>query len=170
MDKDHYTTALQFSVTPNIAAALIAGVRRNLQILADYISMQTKIHSEFWAELTAPESLPYAPATIRLSLIYRSGDESYETFTLRKFPRIGPSRLYRVSSFGSPCPANDHRAGRLRRLLAAEAGRPAKDHFGRPAGTEAIRIGRQRSIAYQKAGRCVAYRPSWLYGPTLCWW
>src|ERR1700722_18756975 len=74
----------------------------------------------------------------RLSPNYGSGDENYETFTLRKVPRIRPSRLYRVSSFGAPCPADDHRSGRLRRLHAAEAWRPPKNHRGRPAGAESI--------------------------------
>src|SRR5207249_1668031 len=48
------------------------------------------------------------------------------TFTLRKVPRIRPSRLYHASSFGAPGSADDHRSGRLRRLHAAEAWRPAK--------------------------------------------
>jgi D-threo-aldose 1-dehydrogenase len=36
-----------------VAAALVVGASSEQQILADYTSMQTKIPSEFWAELKA---------------------------------------------------------------------------------------------------------------------
>ena len=48
---DLRTAALQFSASPDVAAALIVGASSEQQILADYTSMQTKIPAEFWAEL-----------------------------------------------------------------------------------------------------------------------
>ena len=48
---DLRTAALQFSATPDVAAALIVGVSRENQILEDYTSMQTKIPAEFWVDL-----------------------------------------------------------------------------------------------------------------------
>ena len=48
---DLRTAALQFSAAPDIAAALVVGVSREHQILEDYTSMQSRIPSEFWAEL-----------------------------------------------------------------------------------------------------------------------
>lgn len=48
---DLRTAALQFSASPDVAAALIVGASSEQQILADYTSMQTKIPSEFWTEL-----------------------------------------------------------------------------------------------------------------------
>jgi D-threo-aldose 1-dehydrogenase len=48
---DLRTAALQFSASPDVAAALIVGVSSEQQILADYTSMQTKIPAEFWADL-----------------------------------------------------------------------------------------------------------------------
>jgi D-threo-aldose 1-dehydrogenase len=50
---DLRTAALQFSAAPDIAAALVVGASSEQQILADYTSMQTKIPTEFWAELKA---------------------------------------------------------------------------------------------------------------------
>jgi D-threo-aldose 1-dehydrogenase len=50
---DLRTAALQFSASPDVAAALIVGASSEQQILADYTSMQTKIPAEFWAELKA---------------------------------------------------------------------------------------------------------------------
>src|SRR6266516_4730073 len=50
---DLRTAALQFSVAPDIAAALVVGASSEQQILADYTSMQTRIPAEFWAELKA---------------------------------------------------------------------------------------------------------------------
>jgi D-threo-aldose 1-dehydrogenase len=47
------TAALQFSASPDIAAALVVGASSEQQILADYTSMQTKIPADFWAELKA---------------------------------------------------------------------------------------------------------------------
>lgn len=48
---DLRTAALQFSVAPDVAAALVVGVSRERQILEDYTSMQTRIPAEFWADL-----------------------------------------------------------------------------------------------------------------------
>ena len=48
---DLRTAALQFSASPDVAAALVVGVSTEHQILEDYTSMQTKIPAEFWAEL-----------------------------------------------------------------------------------------------------------------------
>ena len=50
---DLRTAALQFSAAPDVAAALVVGASSEQQILADYTSMQTKIPSEFWADLKA---------------------------------------------------------------------------------------------------------------------
>jgi D-threo-aldose 1-dehydrogenase len=50
---DLRTAALQFSASPDVAAALVVGASSEQQILADYTSMQTKIPAEFWAELKA---------------------------------------------------------------------------------------------------------------------
>jgi D-threo-aldose 1-dehydrogenase len=50
---DLRTAALQFSASPDVAAALIVGASSEQQILADYTSMQTKTPSEFWADLKA---------------------------------------------------------------------------------------------------------------------
>jgi D-threo-aldose 1-dehydrogenase len=50
---DLRTAALQFSATPDVAAALVVGASSEQQILADYTSMQTKIPAGFWAELKA---------------------------------------------------------------------------------------------------------------------
>jgi D-threo-aldose 1-dehydrogenase len=48
---DLRTAALQFSASPDVAAALVVGASSEQQILADYTSMETKIPAEFWAEL-----------------------------------------------------------------------------------------------------------------------
>jgi D-threo-aldose 1-dehydrogenase len=48
---DLRTAALQFSASPDVAAALVVGASSEQQILADYTSMQTRIPAEFWAEL-----------------------------------------------------------------------------------------------------------------------
>jgi D-threo-aldose 1-dehydrogenase len=59
---DLRTAALQFSATPDIAAALVVGASSEQQILADYTSMQTKIPAQFWAELKAQNLIePHAP-------------------------------------------------------------------------------------------------------------
>src|ERR1700733_8101925 len=50
---DLRTAALQFSASPDVAAALIVGASSEQQILADYTSMQTRIPAEFWVELKA---------------------------------------------------------------------------------------------------------------------
>jgi D-threo-aldose 1-dehydrogenase len=54
---DLRTAALQFSASPDVAAALVVGASSEQQILADYSSMQTKIPAEFWAELKAQKLL-----------------------------------------------------------------------------------------------------------------
>ncbi len=48
---DLRTAALQFSASPDVAAALLVGASSEQQILADYTSMQTKIPAEFGTEL-----------------------------------------------------------------------------------------------------------------------
>jgi D-threo-aldose 1-dehydrogenase len=50
---DLRTAALQFSASPDVAAALVVGASSEQQILADYTSIQTRIPAEFWAELKA---------------------------------------------------------------------------------------------------------------------
>jgi D-threo-aldose 1-dehydrogenase len=64
---DLRTAALQFSAAPDVAAALVVGASSEQQILADYTSMQTKIPTEFWAELKAEklieENAPTPPET-----------------------------------------------------------------------------------------------------------
>ena len=52
---DLRTAALQFSASPDVAAALIVGASSEQQILADYTSMQTRIPAEFWADLKAQQ-------------------------------------------------------------------------------------------------------------------
>ena len=47
------TAALQFSAAPDVASALVVGCKSDMQMLADYTSMQTKIPSAFWVELKA---------------------------------------------------------------------------------------------------------------------
>ena len=60
---DLRTAALQFSASPDVAAALVVGASSEQQILADYTSMQTKIPAEFWAELKAQKLIEQnAPA------------------------------------------------------------------------------------------------------------
>ena len=48
---DLRTAALHFSAAPDVAAALIVGARSEEQVLANVLSMQTRIPPEFWAEL-----------------------------------------------------------------------------------------------------------------------
>jgi D-threo-aldose 1-dehydrogenase len=50
---DLRTAALQFSASPDVAAALVVGASSEQQILADYTSMQTNVPAEFWSELKA---------------------------------------------------------------------------------------------------------------------
>ena len=62
---DLRTAALQFSATPDVAAALVVGVSREGQILEDYTSMQTKIPAEFWADLKNRNLIePNAPTPV----------------------------------------------------------------------------------------------------------
>ena len=64
---DLRTAALQFSAAPDVAVALVVGARSHQQISEDYNSLQSKIPSEFWAELKqqalieSEASLPAAP-------------------------------------------------------------------------------------------------------------
>jgi D-threo-aldose 1-dehydrogenase len=48
---DLRTAALQFSATPDVAAALVVGVSSEEQILEDFTSMHTRIPGDFWADL-----------------------------------------------------------------------------------------------------------------------
>jgi hypothetical protein len=48
---DLRTAALQFSASPDVAAALVVGASSEQQILSDYTSMQPRIPAKFWAEL-----------------------------------------------------------------------------------------------------------------------
>jgi D-threo-aldose 1-dehydrogenase len=50
---DLRSAAIQFSASPDVAAALVVGASSEQQILADYTSMQTRIPGDFWAELKA---------------------------------------------------------------------------------------------------------------------
>jgi len=60
---DLRTAALQFSASPDVAAALVVGASSEQQILADYTSMQTKIPAEFWAELKAQQLIEQGAPT-----------------------------------------------------------------------------------------------------------
>jgi D-threo-aldose 1-dehydrogenase len=60
---DLRTAALQFSASPDVAAALIVGASSEQQILADYTSMQTRVPAEFWAELKAQNLIEQNAAT-----------------------------------------------------------------------------------------------------------
>jgi D-threo-aldose 1-dehydrogenase len=48
---DLRTAALQFSIAPDVAAALVVGCANPQQVLADYTSLQTKIPDAFWSDL-----------------------------------------------------------------------------------------------------------------------
>jgi D-threo-aldose 1-dehydrogenase len=48
---DLRTAALQFSIAPDVAAALVVGCANPQQVLADYTSLQTKIPDAFWSGL-----------------------------------------------------------------------------------------------------------------------
>ncbi len=50
---DLRTAALQFSASPDVAAALVVGASSEQQILADFTSMLSRIPADFWAELKA---------------------------------------------------------------------------------------------------------------------
>lgn len=50
---DLRTAALQFSASPDVAAALIVGAKSAAQVLANATAMKTNIPSEFWEELKA---------------------------------------------------------------------------------------------------------------------
>lgn len=48
---DLRTAALQFSLAPDVAVALVVGCANRQQVLADYTSLQTRTPDEFWSEL-----------------------------------------------------------------------------------------------------------------------
>jgi len=60
---DLRTAALQFSASPDIAAALIVGAHTAAQVLADVSSMQTMVPPEFWAELKRQKLIEQAAPT-----------------------------------------------------------------------------------------------------------
>lgn len=53
---DLRTAALQFSIAPDVAAALVVGCANPQQVLADYTSLKTRLPREFWSDLRS-ESL-----------------------------------------------------------------------------------------------------------------
>jgi len=60
---DLRTAALQFSIAPDVAAALVVGCASPAQVLADYTSLQIKVPTAFWADLRS-EGLIEADAPI----------------------------------------------------------------------------------------------------------
>ena len=52
---DLRTAALQFSLAPDVVAALIVGCSNAGQVLADYTSVQTKLPAAFWSDLRSEE-------------------------------------------------------------------------------------------------------------------
>ncbi len=48
---DLRTAALQFSLAPDVAAALVVGCANPQQVLADYTSLATKVPDAFWSDL-----------------------------------------------------------------------------------------------------------------------
>jgi D-threo-aldose 1-dehydrogenase len=48
---DLRTAALQFSISPDVAAALVVGCSSPQQALADYTSLKTRVPQAFWADL-----------------------------------------------------------------------------------------------------------------------
>jgi D-threo-aldose 1-dehydrogenase len=48
---DLRTAALQFSIAPDVAAALVVGCSNREQVLADYTSLETTIPHVFWSDL-----------------------------------------------------------------------------------------------------------------------
>jgi D-threo-aldose 1-dehydrogenase len=50
---DLRTAALQFSIAPDVAAALVVGCSNAQQVLADYTSLKTEIPHAFWSDLRA---------------------------------------------------------------------------------------------------------------------
>ncbi len=48
---DLRTAALQFSIAPDVAAALVVGCSNLQQALADYTSLKTRIPDAFWSNL-----------------------------------------------------------------------------------------------------------------------
>ncbi|HEX3370835.1 MAG TPA: aldo/keto reductase, partial [Candidatus Cybelea sp.] len=60
---DLRTAALQFSLAPDVAAALVVGCSNPQQVLADYTSLETRIPQAFWADLRS-ENLIEAGAAL----------------------------------------------------------------------------------------------------------
>ena len=52
---DLRTAALQFSIAPDVAVALVVGCASPQQVLADYTSLETRIPSTFWSELQSED-------------------------------------------------------------------------------------------------------------------
>jgi D-threo-aldose 1-dehydrogenase len=50
---DLRTAALQFSIAPDVAVALVVGCANPQQVLADYTSLETRIPHAFWSDLRA---------------------------------------------------------------------------------------------------------------------
>ncbi|MFZ1018798.1 MAG: hypothetical protein WAN39_13110, partial [Candidatus Cybelea sp.] len=50
---DLRTAALQFSIAPDVAVALVVGCSDPQQVLADYTSLKTSIPSAFWSDLSS---------------------------------------------------------------------------------------------------------------------
>jgi D-threo-aldose 1-dehydrogenase len=48
---DLRTAALQFSIAPDVAVALVVGCANPQQVLADYTSLETRIPHAFWLDL-----------------------------------------------------------------------------------------------------------------------
>ena len=84
---DLRTAALQFSASPDLAAALVVGASSEQQILADYTSMQTKIPSDFWADLKAQNLMSKTP-----QLQFKEPRANMRT-TVAKLPAEWPIRL-----------------------------------------------------------------------------
>lgn len=59
---DLRTAALQFSVAPDVAVALVVGCANPQQVLADYTSLKTRIPDAFWLELRSEGLIENAAA------------------------------------------------------------------------------------------------------------
>jgi D-threo-aldose 1-dehydrogenase len=60
---DLVAAALQFSLAPDVASALIVGTANPSHILADHAALRTKIASGFWEELQS-EGILHAQAAV----------------------------------------------------------------------------------------------------------
>jgi D-threo-aldose 1-dehydrogenase len=59
---DLRTAALQFSIAPDVAVALVVGCANPQQVLADYASLKTRIPDAFWLELRSEGLIENAAA------------------------------------------------------------------------------------------------------------